>query len=85
MWYADTFVFSYFEEFGSYVYVKINHNNKIEEIGINLEVRMHNTRFEDMDKQEATRLQKSIFNRIDEEYWWHIYNQHQKNRRERCY
>lgn len=81
MWYADTFIFSYMEDFGCYVYVKVNHANKIEEIGINLEMRMHNTKFEDMNKSEASRLQKSIFNRIGKEYWWGIYNDHQKNRR----
>lgn len=37
MWYADTFIFSYMEDFGCYVYVKVNMDNKIEEIGINLE------------------------------------------------
>lgn len=80
MWYADTFVFSYFEDFGCYVFVKINLDNKIEEIGINLEARMHGTRFEDMDKRDATRLESSIFNRIGKEYWWGIYNQRQRNR-----
>lgn len=79
MWYADTFIFSYMEDFGCYVYVKVNPDNKIEEIGINLERRMHNTRFEDMDKTEASRLQKSIFNRIGEEYWWGLYKQYQRN------
>ena len=74
MWYSDTFIFAYMEDFGCYVYVKVNHVNKIEEIGINLEKRLHNTRFEDMDKTEASRMQKSIFNRIGEEYWWGLYN-----------
>lgn len=82
MWYADTFIFSYLEDLRCYVFVKINHRNKIEEIGINIEVRMHNTRVEDMKKKEATRLQKSIFNRIGGEYWCHLYN-HQKRLYER--
>ena len=78
MWYADTFIFSYMEDFGCYVYVKVNNVNKIEEIGINLEKRMNYTRFEDIDKTEASRLQKSIFNIIGEEYWWGLYNQSKK-------
>ena len=79
LWYADTFIFSYMEDFGSYVYVKVNHINKIEEFGINLEMRMHNTKFEDMNKTEASRLHKSIFNRISKEYWRSLYNQYQRN------
>ena len=78
MWFADTFIFSYMACFGCYVYVKVNSINKIEEIGINLEERMHNTRLEDIDKTEASRLQKSIFNRIGKEYWWGLYNQSKK-------
>ena len=79
LWYADTFIFSYMEDFRCYVYVKVNHINKIEEFGINLEMRMHNTKFEDMNKTEASRLQKSIFNRIGKEYWRKLYNQYQRN------
>ena len=79
MWYADTFILSYMEDFGCYVYVKVNSDNKIEEIGINLEKRMFNTKFENIDKAEASELQKSIFNTISEEYWWGLYNQYQRN------
>lgn len=39
---------------------------------------MHNTRFEDMDKTEASESQKSVFNTIGEEYWWSLYNQYQR-------
>lgn len=79
MWHADTFIFSYMEDFGCYVYVKVNSDNKIEEIGTDIEKRMHNTRFEDMDKTEASESQKSVFNTIGEEYWWGLYNQYQRN------
>lgn len=79
MWYADTFIFSYMKDLGCYAYVKVNSDNKIEDIGIELGKRMHNTRFEDKDKTEASRLHKSIFNRISEEYWWKIYNQYKRN------
>lgn len=79
MWYADTFIFAYMKDFGCYAYVKVNSGNKIEEIGINLEKRMHNTKFENINKIEATKLQKSIFNRIGKEYWWKLYKQCQRN------
>ena len=79
MWHADTFIFSYMKDFGCYVYVKVNIDKKIEEIGIDIEKRMHNTKFEDMDKTEASCLQRAIFNVIGEEYWWSLYNQNQRN------
>ncbi len=82
MWYADTFIFSYMEDFGCYVYVKVNIDNKIEEIGINLEKRMHNKKFEDIYKTDASSLQKSIFNRIGKEYWCGLYNQYKRNKYE---
>ena len=79
LWWGDTFIFSYNEDYCCYVYVKVNSRNKIEEIGIDLESRMHNTKFADMKyKREANRLQKSIFNRIGEEYWSCVYGEYER-------
>lgn len=83
MWLSDIFVFMEFQfekdKHVQTVYVKINHLNKIEEIGIDIVSRLHlQCTFEDFMKSEritkATRLQFSIINRIDKEYWWHIKN-----------
>lgn len=82
VWWADTFIFSYLKDLDCYAFVKINYNNKIEEIGIDIEERMHNTRVEDMKKKEATRFQKSIFNRIGGEYWYKLYNDYLRIRYE---
>lgn len=74
-WLSDTFIFSFEKNMGCYIFVKVNYENKIEEIGIDLEKRMHHTRFEDMkDVEEATKLERSIFNRIGDEYWWGLFN-----------
>lgn len=74
-WLSDTFIFSYIEEMKKYVYIKINYNNKIEEIDIDIEKRMHNTPVSEIkNKKEATKLQREIFNRIGNEYWWKMYN-----------
>lgn len=76
MWLSDTFVFAYHDDFKCYVYVKVNFENKIEEIGIDLEVRMHGVKFENMkSKQKASDLHKQIFNSIGDEYW-HKVNKH---------
>ena len=40
---------------------------------------MHGTKFENIGKTEASKLQKSIFNRIGKEYWWGLYKQYQRN------
>ena len=70
MWLADTFVFAYHNDFKCYVYIKVNFENKIEEVGIDLERRMHGVKFENMlSKEKASELHKSIFNCIGDEYW----------------
>ena len=76
-WYADTFIFKYLQidDIMTTVYVKINHKNKIEEIGTDVAGRMHCDRssFEELKKlkytEPATKLQKNIINRIGKEYW----------------
>ena len=73
LWLADTFIFSE-EDKDVWCYIKINHRNKIEEIGSDISYRLHGIKIEDIIDRasEATKLQRSIYNRIDEEYWWYV-------------
>lgn len=84
-WYADTFVFREYNDDINTIYVKINHENKIEEIGTDISSRMHGKELEaiisDKDCKEATRLQKSILNRIGDEYWYKIQNRKKYDRK----
>ena len=77
-WLSDTFIYKFKQDLGNTVYVKVNGNHKIEEIGIDIEKRMHNAPLSEIEKlkdcKEATRLNKSILNRIGDEYWWLIKN-----------
>ena len=67
---SDTFIFAYHDTFKCYVFVKVNYKDKIEEIGVDLENRMHGRKFENMNgKVKASRKHKSIFNSIGNEYW----------------
>ena len=75
-WLADTFIFREHKKLGS-VWVKINHSNKIEEIGVDFPSRFHMPLKEVIDRKDcqiATRLQQSILNRIGDEYFYHIKN-----------
>lgn len=72
LWLSDVFIFKKKKDIGT-VYVKVNCQNRIEEIGIDIERRLHHL---PMDKifglwgfKEAKPLYKSILNRIDDEYW----------------
>lgn len=77
MWLSDTFVFREHEdeELGT-VYVKINHHNEIEEVGIDISRRMHNRPLEMIlngkSCKEATKVQKMRLNAIGDEYWYHV-------------
>lgn len=76
MWLSDKFIFKYMKDFDCFVYVKINHKSKIEEIGVDLLHRMHyNSEYIEKNRKEANRTQKSIINRIGDEYWYKIYKQ----------
>ena len=73
-WLADTFIFRRHGYFGS-VWVKINHKNKIEEIGCDFPSRFccgdYTLKEIECSEhcKEATKLQQSILNRIDDEYF----------------
>lgn len=86
LWLSDTFIFMEHREIGTFVYVKVNYHNKIEEIGIDIERRLHG-RTLDIIKQlygfkEATPLYKSILNRIGDEYWRSIKRQNDYEQKE---
>ena len=79
IWLADTFIFSKMtseDENGKienhYPYITLNSKNKIDEIGTDITLRM-GFMFPIgpiIDKSsEATKLQKSIYRRIDKELW----------------
>ena len=68
---SDTFVFAYHKSFKCYVFVKLNSKDKIEEIGVDLESRMHGKKFDAMtDKVEARKKHKTIFKSIGDEFWY---------------
>lgn len=77
-WLADTFIFKYFPDVHSHIYVKVNYRNKIEEIGVDLQERMHNVDISTLKVEEPTPAQKRAFNAIGEEYWWKLYNKTKK-------
>ena len=76
LWLSDTFIFMEKKGLGTFVYVKVNCRNKIEEIGTDIEVRLYGKTFDEIKQfdgfKEATPLYKSIINRIDDEYWWSL-------------
>ena len=78
LWLSDVFIFKEKKDIGT-VYVKVNSQNRIEEIGIDIERRLH---YLPMDKifelwgfKEAKPLYRSILNRIGDEYWRSIKRQ----------
>lgn len=78
LWLSDTFIFSEIKDIG-FCYIKVNYRNKIEEIGIDFSGRFHHRAIEDIvnDKNciEASKLHRSIFNRIGMEYWYRLNKQ----------
>ena len=61
-WLSDIFIFEYIDKVG-YCYVKVNYQDKIEEIGINISKRMHNQSIANilLKAKKATNNHKSIF------------------------
>lgn len=77
-WLSDRFVYTAHDDFGT-VYVKLNCEDEIEEIGTDISKRMHNTPLEDIAKLQGHRLANEVeCNAIDfigEEYWCQINKQ----------
>ena len=74
---SDRFVFAHHETFGT-VYIKLNYDDKVEEIGIDITKRMHNTSLVGIKMlrgyREANEIESFIIEHIGEEYWYHINN-----------
>lgn len=81
-WLSDIFIFMEHKKLKRTVYVKVNCHNKIEEIGLDIEKRMHYIPLEDIKTNKycipATKLHKSILNRIGNEYWYALKNKSDK-------
>ena len=73
MWLADTFVFKEHKDLGT-VYIKVNHQGKIEEIGVNIRKRMHMPDDAVLNAEPATKSNIRKLNLIGDEYWWGIHN-----------
>lgn len=83
-WLADTFVFCkkhYTNVFSTdnldiIVYIKVNYQHRIEEIGTNFESRVgqdYESILSRKDVSEATNLHKMLISMIDNEYWLSLY------------
>lgn len=72
---SDRFVFAHHKELGT-VYIKLNCSDEIEEIGIDITKRMHNTPLEDIKilrgYREANDIEYFLIEHIGREYWYHI-------------
>lgn len=80
-WLSDIFIFEYIDKVG-YCYVKVNYQDKIEEIGINISKRMHNQSIANilLKAKKATNNHKSIFSMFGGQYWLSLFKKHnQKN------
>lgn len=80
-WLSDIFIFEYVDKVG-YCYVKVNYQDKIEEIGINISKRMHNQSIANilLKAKKATNNHKSIFSMLGDQYWLSLFKKHnQKN------
>ena len=80
LWLSDTFIFCYkhFDDVflagdvDATLYIKVNANNKIEEIGTDF-VNRFNSSIKKEDIKEASEIHKVIFSAIGDEYWLKTY------------
>lgn len=73
-WLSDIFIFGYIDKVG-YCYVKVNYQDKIEEIGINISKRMHNQSIANilLKAPKATINHQSIFSMFGNQYWLSLF------------
>jgi hypothetical protein len=73
---SDKFVYTHHKELGT-VYIKLNCAEEIEEIGINIVKRMHNTPLDKIKElrgyREANEIEQTLIKHISEEYWHHVH------------
>jgi hypothetical protein len=73
---SDRFVYAHHKELGT-VYIKLNGSEEIEEIGVDIVKRMHNTPLDKIKElwgcREANEIEQSLIEHIGEEYWYYIY------------
>lgn len=83
-WLSDTFVFAKKRMNGMELvcYIKVNHDDKIEEIGCDFEGRFHNAKYDEVITREkcieATQGHKMRFNVIDDEHWLSVYDMYKR-------
>ena len=73
---SDRFVYAHHKELGT-VYIKLNSSEEIEEIGVDIVKRMHNTPLDKIKElrgcREANEIEQTLIEHIGEEYWHRIY------------
>ena len=73
---SDRFVYAHHKKLGT-VYIKLNCFEEIEEIGVDIVKRMHNTPLDKIKElrgcREANELEQFLIEHIGEEYWQRIY------------
>lgn len=73
---SDRFVYAHHKELGM-VYIKLNGSEEIEEIGVDIVKRMHNTPLDKIKElygcREANEIEQFLIEHVGEEYWCRMY------------
>lgn len=73
---SDRFIYAHHKKLGN-VYIKLNSSEEIEEIGVNIVKRMHNTPLDKIKElrgyRKANEIEQALIEHIGEEYWYRIY------------
>ena len=79
---SDRFVYAHHRELGT-VYIKLNGSEEIEEIGVDIVKRMHNTPLEKIKElhgfREANGIEQTLIEHIGEEYWYSCLQKQENN------
>lgn len=74
MWLSDVFVCGKIDGYDKICFVKLNYDNKIEEIGVDIERRVSSAIVNEKFIEDVTEIRRSIFESIGDEYWWGLIN-----------